>query len=238
MFMILMCFQYRRGEVDTKEPSGAEAPGAVGLYGSFQNKQRSPWGYQLARTVRTPISLAPPPKPLSLCPPLCLSCQLSHQTTRHMYRNHQQLSDGCSGNSSSVKELSSPAFFSPTHSDIHLNHVECMCSLSLEKDVHRKHQHMQVQSAHLDVQLVDLLPLTPSTQSGYVCRYTFTMHEAAKLEDDDFINGGDTSCIIERSSQTHLTVTRRKMYSAEGLRSEGQQTRGWNIKKRAVTERL
>lgn len=61
-----MCFQCRWREVDSEEPPGAEASGTVGLHGSFQNKQRSPRGYQLARTVRSPLSSAA----LASCPSL------------------------------------------------------------------------------------------------------------------------------------------------------------------------
>lgn len=50
-------------------------------------------------------------------PPLC---QLSHQTTRHMYHNHQQLSDGCSGNRALWKHGPALYFSPPTHINIHI----------------------------------------------------------------------------------------------------------------------
>lgn len=119
-----MCFACRRRKVDTEEPPGAEASGAVGLHGSFQNKQRSPGGYQLTWTVRSPISSAPQcPSPLHSP----LLCQLSHQTTRHTYHNHQQLSVGLLWQQSPRESMDQPCTFpllrTPTY-----NHIEYVCS--------------------------------------------------------------------------------------------------------------
>lgn len=123
VYEVYMCFQCRWREVDTEEPPGAEASGAVGLHGPFQNKQRSPGGYQLTRTVRSPVSSAPLPPCPSPSPP---SCQLSHQTARHTYHNHQPLSASCSGNRALWKH--GPAlyiFISHAHQHTYY-HVECM----------------------------------------------------------------------------------------------------------------
>lgn len=120
LFVFFFAFLRRRRKVDTEEPPGAEASGPVGLHGPVQNKPRSPGGHQLSRTVSSPVCVsAPPPLPIAplLLPPLC---RLSHQTTRHMYRNRQQPSVGCSGNRSSVKAKRGPApyFSPPTHVNI------------------------------------------------------------------------------------------------------------------------
>ena len=125
-----MSFHCRRREVDTKEPPGAEAPGAVGLHGPFQNKQRSSGGYQLARTVSSPFSSAPLPScPSPLSPPTP-SCQLSHQTTRHMFRKPPAALGRLLWQQSPVKAWTGPCtFLSYAHQHTY-NHIRAVCALS------------------------------------------------------------------------------------------------------------
>lgn len=112
-----MCFQCRWREVDSEEPPGAEASGTVGLHGSFQNKQRSPGGYQLARTVRSPISSAPPascPSPL----PSVLSA-FSSDYTSHVLQPPAALRR-LLWQQGLAKVWISPVLFSPTHINLHI----------------------------------------------------------------------------------------------------------------------
>lgn len=215
-----MCFQCRWREVDTKEPPGAETSGAVGLHGSFQNKQRSPGGYQLTWTVRSPISSAPLP-PCLFPLPSVLSA-FSSDYTSHVLQPPAALRR-LLWQQSPVKAWTGPVLSSPTHINIHI--ATCMCVPPPRWTCCGMNSHSQTQYAHLDLQLIDLLSqllkedgLGHSKHSVTNAELnSFAIYKAAKLRDVDFINGGgDTSCIIERSpSHAHLTRTRRGMHNVE-----------------------
>lgn len=152
-----MSFHCRRREVDTKEPPGAEAPGAVGLHGPFQNKQRSPGGYQLARTVSSPFFLQHlyPLVPLPSPP----SCQLSHQTTRHMFRKPPAALRRLLWQQSPVKAWTGPCtFLSYAHQHTY-NHIRAVCVFSHHSWTHCSFSqtHAHEQFAHKFAQPTDLL---------------------------------------------------------------------------------
>lgn len=111
-------FPCRWRKVDTEEPPGAETTGAVGLHGSFQNKQRSPGGYQLARTVRSPpFSLAHLPS----CPfPLrSVLSAFSSDYASHVAQPPAALRR-LLWQQSPVKAWTGPVLFSPTPINIHI----------------------------------------------------------------------------------------------------------------------
>lgn len=78
-------------------------------------------------------------------PPLC---QLSHQTTRHMYHNYQQISVGCSGNRALRKHGLALSFPPPTCINIH-NRTEYACSHTVQDSPQHMCSHMCVARSHL-----------------------------------------------------------------------------------------
>lgn len=85
--------------------------------------------------------------------PFPLSCQLSHQTTRHMYHNYQQLLGGCSGNRALRKHVRPCSFFSYAHQHTY-NHIQCIpcwtyCSIYTHSQTSTyKHKHMYSMDAY------------------------------------------------------------------------------------------